>query len=111
MSGTIIREHNAVVNEWFTVYQDSGGEAHRLDGPAVIWDDGDYGWFCHGLPHRIGGPSAYHHCSSADGRTASRTQWHVHGKKYGEAEYFHLMWDDYCDTASVWFFCYGSRYG
>jgi hypothetical protein len=30
---------------------------HRLDGPAVIYTNGDKEWFFMGMRHRIGGPA------------------------------------------------------
>ena len=38
--------------EWFQY-----GEPHRLDGPAVVWNDGDKEWWQYGEPHRLDGPA------------------------------------------------------
>lgn len=35
----------------------TNGVLHRVDGPAVVDDNGSYKWFQHGLPHREGGPA------------------------------------------------------
>jgi hypothetical protein len=42
--------------EWGICYY-LGNEFHRLDGPAVEWENGYKGWFQNGLRHRIGGPA------------------------------------------------------
>lgn len=35
------------------------GHLHRLDGPAVVWDDGTQLWFFEGKLHRDGGPAVH----------------------------------------------------
>jgi len=38
-------------------YFNAKGQAHRLDGPAVIWANGDKVWCIHGRCHRLNGPA------------------------------------------------------
>lgn len=33
------------------------GELHRVDGPAVEYNDGDVSWYLHGQRHREDGPA------------------------------------------------------
>ena len=39
---------------------------HRVDGPALVWPDGEQWWYRHGLPHFAHGPADLY----ADGRLA-----------------------------------------
>ena len=39
-------------------WKDSGGDLHRLDGPAIEYESGDVEWWVHGKLHRIGGGPA-----------------------------------------------------
>lgn len=47
---------------------------HRLDGPAVEFDDGSKQYYVNGLEHRIGKPA----CIWCDGTR----EWYVNGKHY-----------------------------
>jgi hypothetical protein len=44
---------------------------HRIDGPAVKYDDGSKVWYVDGQPHRLDGPAF----ESADGTKS----WYVNG--------------------------------
>lgn len=35
------------------------GFLHRIDGPALIFNDGSYGWFLYDQLHRIDGPAIH----------------------------------------------------
>lgn len=50
------------------------GDYHRIDGPAIIWDDGHQEWYCHGKLHREDGPAI----ELKDGTN----QWWFHGFNY-----------------------------
>jgi hypothetical protein len=39
------------------VYRNSEGKLHRLDGPAVEFEDGGEAWWKNGKRHRVGGPA------------------------------------------------------
>lgn len=41
---------------------------HRVNGPAKIWDDGDFDWYINGQRHRYYGPQN------------PRSFWWIHGK-------------------------------
>ena len=53
-------------------YRNSDGQLHRVDGPAIEWEDGSREWWLHGRLHRVDGP-AY------EGADGSRS-WYRHGK-------------------------------
>jgi hypothetical protein len=38
-------------------FRNDSGQIHRVDGPAVIFEDGTYYWFINGVQHREGGPA------------------------------------------------------
>lgn len=66
------------------IHQESGyhyvawtlrGRLHRQDGPAVIYDDGNYEWYCHGQVHRDNGPAVKH-----DGKH----EWYQHDELHRE---------------------------
>jgi hypothetical protein len=45
---------------------------HRLDGPAIVWSNGDKGWYVNGKRHREDGPAI----EWANGNK----EWYVNGK-------------------------------
>ena len=59
-----------------TNYRDSKGYYHRLDGPAVIYKNGDESWYQYGKLHRDGGPAM---TSENGGKT-----WFQYGLKHRE---------------------------
>jgi hypothetical protein len=101
-----LNELNAYPQEWlesllgFAVESDEDGEAivfrengkiHRVDGPAVEWQQGDLQWYSHGELHRDGGPAVI----GDDGEQ----QWFKQGKLHrvdGPAQI-------YPDGASFWY--------
>ena len=52
LSGYVTTDANGTV-----VYCNSKGEPHRLDGPAIIFADGEEHWYQNGKRHRIDGPA------------------------------------------------------
>jgi len=77
-------------------YRNEQGQLHRLDGPAVIYEDGGQEWWADGLLHRTDGPAIVR----ADGgqvwwfegrphrldgpaviRADGTTEWWVHSKQ------------------------------
>lgn len=52
-------------------YRNESGQLHRLDGPAIIWNDGDKEWYINGKLHRTDGPAVEY-------PNGSKT-WHQHG--------------------------------
>jgi hypothetical protein len=48
---------------------------HRVNGPAVTWDDGNFMWMLFGKPHRYYGP-AISASLVFDGK------WYMHGKAF-----------------------------
>ena len=59
------------------------GKRHRLDGPAIIWNDGSKSWFVHGKRHRLDGPAIIR----ADGTK----DWLVNGIQYTEEEFNNMV--------------------
>ena len=57
----------------YTQWMNSKHEWHRVDGPAVIWDNGTKIWMVHNKHHRLDGP-AY------EGKDGSK-MWFVDDKR------------------------------
>jgi hypothetical protein len=57
------------------VWKNEDGLLHRLDGPAVVWDNGTTEWYVHGVKHRDVYP--------ADIRGAT-FEWWKHGRMWRE---------------------------
>jgi hypothetical protein len=55
------------------LWTDSTERDHRLQGPAIEWDDGSKDWYKHGDMHRVNGP-AYE-------RSGGYREWWVDGYK------------------------------
>ena len=49
------------------------GGLHRLDGPAIEWNDGDKEWYKEGKRHRLDGPAIEY---SNGGK-----YWYINGEK------------------------------
>ena len=60
-------------------YYNGAGQLHRLEGPAVIWPNGNCEWYQNGLRHRIDGPAI----EWPDGSV----EWWLNGKKYAKQNY------------------------
>ena len=61
-------------------YYNDKGEIHRLDGPAVEFDNGDKEWWINGSRHRLDGPAI----EWSNGYKS----WYLNGEGYTE-EGFH----------------------
>lgn len=48
---------------------------HRLDGPAIVYENGDKRWYKYGLLHRVGGPAVI---------SDDKEEWWVDGKSHQE---------------------------
>jgi len=60
-------------------WQDKVGQLHRLDGPAVIYKDGEKWWYLHGVRHRDDGPAIIFSPEDSD---AEREEiWFNNGKE------------------------------
>jgi hypothetical protein len=72
-------------------WRDEHGRLHRVDGPAVIYPDGDRDWFLHGERHRVDGPAVIR-------RDSRHHEWFLHGQWHrvdGPAV-------NYADGSRVW---------
>jgi hypothetical protein len=66
---TGIAEHPNGTKLWYL-----NGELHRVDGPAVEWDDGSKEWWLNGKQHRVDGPAV----EDADGSK----EWWLNGQRH-----------------------------
>jgi hypothetical protein len=62
-------------------YVDENGLHHRIDGPAVIYDNGDESWYVHGVRHRSDGPALTWH---------GNTGWFIEGYRHYTYETFQI---------------------
>lgn len=67
------------VGDIFIEYHNSGGERHRIGGPARIWSDGSQSYWVNGKLHRIDGPALI----DLDGTLA----YFMDGIEYTEEQY------------------------
>lgn len=79
-------------------FRNEQDELHRLDGPAVMFEDGTYYWFYEGTLHREDGPAVnyssfkkwykYGKLHRLDGPAVITTdgdeQWWIEGKEYDD---------------------------
>ncbi len=63
-----------------------GKTAHRLDGPAVIYPNGDEYWYKDGLWHRDDGPAIVY----ANGKV----RWFLEGIEYSLIDYTYAQFKD-----------------
>jgi hypothetical protein len=61
------------IEEGWPVYE----RLHRLDGPAIIWHNGDLDWYLNGRRHREDGPARIW----SDGTQ----EWWIEGQRHCEA--------------------------
>jgi len=47
--------------------------AHRIDGPAIMYSNGNMIWSFKGSQHRVDGPAV-------EWKTGSEKEWRIHGK-------------------------------
>ena len=62
-------------------YYNHAGQLHRVEGPAIIYTNGDKSCWLNGYRHRIGGPAVVWHGS---------VEWWLYGVQYTE-EAYHLQ--------------------
>ena len=60
-----------IESEFYIEYR-SNGTQHRPNGPALIWNDGDWSWWMHGNRHRYYGVAF---------RLGVTQEWILHGVK------------------------------
>jgi hypothetical protein len=58
---------------WIRRWHNEGGEYHRLDGPAIVADDGTEEWHINGELHRVDGPAV---------TTLRGKYWFIHNKPH-----------------------------
>jgi hypothetical protein len=62
-----------------TEYYNEQGQYHRLDGPAVEWNNGDKWWIINGKNHREDGPAVE--------MFSGYKEWYLNDKLYTEQEW------------------------
>lgn len=55
------------------------GNLHRLDGPAIEWPSGSSEWYCHGNLHRLDGPAIEY--------VSGIKSWYIEDEEYTEEEF------------------------
>ena len=73
------------------------GKVHRLDGPAIEWDDGDVDYVVNGKRHRLDGPAVIRYGYNE----RDRLNWYVNDRLcIARAEYETAVarWTSYCDV-------------
>ena len=53
----MVQEYKVLVYEDRTEWLNMEGQLHRVDGPAVVYNDGKTEWWVNGQLHRIDGPA------------------------------------------------------
>jgi hypothetical protein len=66
-------------------WRNKKGYYHRLDGPAIIYRDGDMVWYRHGNRHRDDGPAL-------DWPSANRFKWYKDGREYEPSAHELMVW-------------------
>ena len=66
-------------------WRDKRGSYHRLNGPAIIYNDGDTTWFRHGLRHRDDGPALVW-------TVENREEWYRDGERYEPSAHELMVW-------------------
>ena len=66
-------------------WKDKKGYLHRLNGPAVIYKDGDMHWYRHGRYHRDDGPAWLWPSEGIE-------EWYKDGKRYEPSAHELMVW-------------------
>ncbi len=66
-------------------WKDKKGKVHRLNGPAVIFRDGDRSWYKHGQRHRDDGPAR-------EWPSQNKEEWWKDGKHYEPSAHELMLW-------------------
>jgi hypothetical protein len=56
------------------------GKIHRIEGPAIEYNNGDTEWFLNGMRHRLDGPAIDY--------VNGFMEWYLYGKRYNTKEEF-----------------------
>ena len=75
--GTVIKQDkNTEITNEYIIFKNDNGKTHRVDGPAIIWSNGDKSWWLNGKTHRADGPAVIW----SDGSKS----WWLNGKTHRE---------------------------
>ena len=66
-----------------TRWRNSQGKIHRINGPAIHYNDGDRAWYLNGNYHRTNGP-AYE-------KPSGTKFWYINGINYSETNYNKIL--------------------
>jgi hypothetical protein len=67
----------------FKVERDGNGRLHKIDGPAIQYDNGDGTWYFHGKNHRIDGPAV-------DWPSKNYFVYYIHRTEYSEEVFYRI---------------------
>ena len=67
------------------IWKDKEGYFHRLNGPAIIYTDGDMDWYIHGQRHRDDGPAI-------DWPYGRIEEWWKDGEPYEPSAHDLILW-------------------
>jgi len=82
-------EEGELVKDTYSYYwarwEDKLGRYHRLNGPAVIFRDGDMHWYRHGVIHRDDGPAV-------EWPEIGIEEWYKDGVRYAPSAHELIAW-------------------
>jgi hypothetical protein len=62
---------------------------HRDGGPAIMFEDGSFIWYKHGLKHRLDGPAVFHNNHRYNCKDDK--EWWIDGEQLSEEEFIRIM--------------------
>jgi len=75
---TVYDEGSGIPDSVGTIRWKVNGYYHRIDGPAVIFSDGDKYWYINGQNHRLDGPAVERANGSRD--------WYLYGEYFWKVQ-------------------------
>lgn len=74
-----MEEYDVTIFDGRTEWRNQDGKLHRLDGPAMEWEDGSRSWFVNGQIHRLDGPAVE--------QSNGYKSWWIEDCRYSEEEF------------------------
>ncbi len=79
MKSSIQTEPTGISHVGTKYWKNAKGQFHRLDGPALVYNDGDLYWYINGKQHRDDGPAVI--------RKNGSMGWYLKNRPYTLDEY------------------------